>query len=343
MIAIHTNSGPFAKEWVSHCQEHKILFKPVDCFASDIVSQLHGCQALFWHWQHHDYHAALFARQLIASVEQMGIVVFPSTATAWHYDDKVGQKYLLEAIGAPLVASHVFYDREIALRWIEGTNFPKVWKLRGGAGSRNVQLVKTQDAARRIVKRSFGSGWSDLRFHALSERLWHARRDKTIGSFFNVGRGVARTLIPHSKTVRRPLQRDYVYFQDFIPGNTSDIRVNVIGERACAMKRLVRTGDFRASASGSSIYDAEQIPLDCIRIAFETSAALRSQSCAFDFVCYNDSWLIVEISYAFTGKIRDCPGYWDNTLQWKAEPVTPERFMLEDVLASLRSKGVGVG
>ena len=95
MIAIHTSSGNFATEWVAYCKEHRIAFKSVDCFASDIIGKLQGCDALLWHWHYHDFRAALFARQLVASVEQMGLVVFPSTATAWHYDDKVGQKYLL--------------------------------------------------------------------------------------------------------------------------------------------------------------------------------------------------------------------------------------------------------
>src|SRR5690606_41519867 len=67
----------------------------------------------------HDALPILFARQLIASLEEMGIHVFPDLNTCWHYDDKVGQKYLLEAIGAPLVPTHIFYDRAAALAWAE--------------------------------------------------------------------------------------------------------------------------------------------------------------------------------------------------------------------------------
>ncbi len=71
----------------------------------------------------------LFAKQLLFSLEQSGIIVFPDFNTGWHFDDKVGQKYLLETIDAPLVPSYVFYSKKEALEWDEQTNFPKVFKL----------------------------------------------------------------------------------------------------------------------------------------------------------------------------------------------------------------------
>lgn len=341
MIAIHTKSGTFAPVWVAYCEEHGIPYKEVDCFSSDIFKQLHGCSALLWHWAHYDYRAQLFARQLIASVEEMGLKVFPSTETCWHYDDKLGQKYLLEAVGAPIVPTHVFYDRASALQWVDETTFPKVWKLRGGAGSQNVQLVKTPQAARKIVNRSFGSGWKNSRFHALKDRIWHFRRDPGIRAFLDIGRGIVRAILPHEKNRKSPVQRDYVYFQDFVPENDCDIRVVVIGDRAFAIKRMIRDGDFRASGSGMILYDRAGIPLECVAIAFDVTRTLHAQSCAYDFVRAEDSWQMVEISYAFSAQAyRTCPGYWDRDLNWHAAPVSPERFMLEDILAALPGEAV---
>ena len=34
---------------------------------------------------------------------------------------------------------------------------------------------------------------------------------------------------------------------------------------------MVRDGDFRASGSGKIIYNKDEIPLECINIAFKTS------------------------------------------------------------------------
>lgn len=337
MIAIHTKTGSFVPAWVRYCKEQSIPFIEVDCFASDIIEQVKGCDALLWNWAHHDYRAQLFARQLIASIEQMGLLVFPSAATCWHFDDKVGQKYLLEAVEAPIAPTYVFYERDRALKWIESTSFPKVWKLRGGAGSQNVRLVKTKREARRAVAKSFGRGWSNSRFHSLKDRIWQWRRDRTLGSFVDIGRGIVRAFIPHEKNRKSKIQRDYVYFQDFIPDNDCDIRVVVIGDRAFAIKRMVRGGDFRASGSGSIRYERDEIPEDCIRIAFEVTRNIKSQSCAFDFVQRNGEWLIIEISYAFSlPGYTQCPGYWDRDLEWHEGTVTPEQFMIEDLLADRR-------
>lgn len=41
----------------------------------------------------------------------MGIKSCPDENTCWHFDDKIGHKYLLEAIDAPLAPSYVFYNR----------------------------------------------------------------------------------------------------------------------------------------------------------------------------------------------------------------------------------------
>jgi len=339
MIAIHASSGAFSVEWVAYCRERNIPFRIVDCFAPDIIQELSGCDALLWNWAHYDYRAQLFARQLIASVEEMGLAVFPNSATSWHYDDKVGQKYLLEAIGAPLIPTYVFYQKDRALRWIEETTFPKVWKLRGGAGSQNVKLVHSKEGARKIINKSFGKGWSNSRFHPLQDRIWHFRRDQNLRSFLNISRGVARVFIPHENNAKSQAQRDYVYFQDFIPDNDCDIRVVVVGGKAFAIKRMVRKGDFRASGSGYILYERDEIPEECVQISFDVTKRIRSQSCAFDFVRLDEKWLIVEISYAFTADAyRKCPGYWDRSLTWHTAEVTPERFMLEDLLDA-----VGVG
>lgn len=337
MLAIHTSSGSFVPGWIRYCEENSISYTEVDCFASDILEQLDGCDALLWNWAHHDYRAQLFARQLIVSVEEMGIRVFPNTATCWHYDDKVGQKYLLEAVKAPIVATHVFYEEDCALRWVERASYPKVWKLRGGAGAQNVRLIKSKREARRVVIRSFGRGWGNSRFHSLKDKIWHWRRDRTLRSFLNISRGIGRAIFPHEKNIRIPTQRNYVYLQDFIPENDHDIRVIVIGGRAFAIKRMVRKGDFRASGSGIIRYERDEIPEICIRIAFDVTRSLGSQCCAFDFVYSDGKWLIIEISYAFNLEgYQRCPGYWAENLEWREGPVTPEHFIVEDLLAELR-------
>lgn len=50
-----------------------------------------------------------------------------------------------------MVPGYVFYTLREALEWIDKSSFPKVFKLRGGAGAANVRLVKSRSEARRLA------------------------------------------------------------------------------------------------------------------------------------------------------------------------------------------------
>ena len=269
MLAIHHRDNSFSVKWIEYCKTNDIKYKLVDCYSTNIIADLKGCHALMWHWYHNNYKAQLFARQLIISVEKMGLKVFPNTNTVWHFDDKLGQKYLFEALDAPLIKSYLFYDLKTSLSWIKKTQFPKVFKLRSGAGSSNVKLLKSKSEAIKYAKKAFSKGFTSGRFEALRERIWHFQRDKDIKSFINISRGIVRILFPNKVKNNLQIEKNYFYIQDFIPNNDSDIRIIVIGNRAFAIKRMVRDGDFRASGSGNIIYNPEEIPKECIKIAFK--------------------------------------------------------------------------
>ena len=180
-IAIHERSGSFSDRWIEHCKKNKIPFKLVNAYDNDIINQIHDCSHFIWHFFHNDYRDMLFAKELIKSIELKNIKVFPNSDTCWFFDDKVGQKYLLESVQAPLVKTYVFYNKFDAIRWINSVDFPKIFKLRVGAGSLNVFMVKTKKHAIRLVKKAFSKGFPiHSRELLLKERIWHFKRDKNI-------------------------------------------------------------------------------------------------------------------------------------------------------------------
>jgi hypothetical protein len=338
-LAIHHRAESFSEKWVEYCNNNGIAYELVDCYSSSAVEEIKKCNGLMWHWPHHDHKAQLFARQLIYSLEEIGIKVFPNSKTCWHYDDKVGQKYLLEAIDAPLVPSYVFYDKNQALDWAASTTYPKVFKLRSGAGSKNVKLVSDFRSASRLIRRAFGKGFKATeRWSFLAERLWHFKRDRNVQSFINISRGIGRLLIPSNAEIHLPVEKNYVYFQDFIPNNTCDVRITVIGRRAFGFVRLVRDNDFRASGSGKILYDRERVPHKCINISFQIARKLSAQSIAIDFVVNNkasgnDQPLIVEISYAYNARaVYGCGGYWDEYSEWHDIAIWPQDAIIEEFL-----------
>jgi len=342
VIAIHHRPGSFSDQWLEYCDLHNVPHKQVNCFASDIIDQMADCDGLLWHWAHHDYRAVLFARQLIHSVERMGKQVFPNSRTCWHYDDKVGQKYLLEAVGAPLIPSYVFYSAGDALKWVETADFPKVFKLRGGAGSVNVSLVESRRQARALIGKAFGRGFSPVnRWSILKDKAALLRRSRTLAALKNCVKAAGCCVVPGRLERHVARQKDYVYFQDFLPGNAYDTRLVVIGNRCFGVRRYCRKGDFRASGSGLLEYDPALFDKTLLDTAFQTAERLGSQSLAFDFLYdVHRRPQIGEVSYAFPSGpfLEDCPGYWDRELTWIAGRTKPTHCMIEDFIAALNAR-----
>ena len=331
-IGIHQIKNSFSQHWVEYCEKNSIDWKPVDCYRSDIIYQLSDCDALMWHFNHKSPKASKFAKQLLFSLEATGTRVFPDYNTVWHFDDKVAQKYLLEAINAPLAPAYVFYSKKEAIEWSIKTDYPKVFKLRNGAGSDNVRLVKTRREASRLISRAFGGGFSQYgAWTNLKERVRKFRHGKTAS--WDVIKGIVRLV--HTTEYSRVTGREigYIYFQDFIPDNDHDIRVVIVGDRAFAIKRLVRNGDFRASGSGNILYNKELFNDGIIKLSFELAEKLQTQCIAFDFVYRSINPILLEISYGFSPSGYDrCQGYWDKNLSWYEGEFNPYGWMVDLLL-----------
>lgn len=335
-IGIHLTNGYFSERWISWCKEKGIEFKLVNCYKNDIIDQLSDCEALMWHFNHKGPKESKYAKQLLYSVQATGKKVFPDFNTVWHFDDKVGQKYLLEAAGAPLTPAYVFYDRKEACVWAETAAYPKVFKLRTGSGSDSVKLVSSRKKAKRLIKKAFRSGfrpyegWSNLK-----ERI-RKYRDGKAGAW-EIIKGIIRLLYTTEYARVAGREKGYIYFQDFIPGNDHDIRVVVIGDKAFAIKRMVRKKDFRASGSGFILYEKDLFDEKTIRLSFEIAGKLKTQCIAFDYVHFEGKPLIVEISYGFSPTGYDpCPGYWDSGMKWHEGKFDPYGWMVEDLLRSFK-------
>ena len=333
-IAIHHTRGSFSDRWIQYCEENNIDYKLVNAYDSDIVQQVADCDAFMWHHHHENYKDVLFAKQLLYSLQIAGKKVFPDFNTGWHFDDKVGQKYLLEAIGAPLVPSYVFYTKEDAFQWIDSVDFPKVFKLRGGAGASNVMLAHNRAEARRLVKKAFSRGFAQFNKWGYFKEKWRKWRSGQV-NFIEVIKGFGHLFINSTFSKMHAPEKGYVYFQDFIIDNTTDFRVKVVNGNCWAFQRLVRENDFRASGSGVLIFDNNHIPLSLIKIAQSVAKQLRIQSLAFDFVIdkNTNNPLIVEISYCFGFDEKELKnGYWDSNLVFHKEKFNPFYWMIDDLI-----------
>jgi glutathione synthase/RimK-type ligase-like ATP-grasp enzyme len=338
MIAIQQAGGAFTERWIAYCNQHGLDYKLVDCYSPDIINQIGQSEILLWHHQQGSPKDILFAKQLLFALEQSGKRVFPDFNTGWHFDDKVGQKYLLEALAIKeFVPTWVFYTKAEALRWVHQTNFPKVFKLRGGAGSQNVMLVHTNTQALNLVRRAFGKGFSRYdAWGSLTERVRKYKLGKN--TILDVVKGIIRLFIPPPYALIGGKEKGYAYFQEYIPNNSFDIRIIVIEMKAFALKRYVRANDFRASGSGIFSYGKEEFDERCIRLAFDINRRLKAQCVAYDFIFdEKNNPLLIEINYGFspTG-YDDCPGYWDEKLNWYEGKFEPYGWIIDGLIKSAR-------
>lgn len=341
-IGIHYKKGMFSEQWVNYCEENNIDYKIVNAYDNDIIKQLADCDIFMWHFSHSDYRDMLFAKQLLFSLQMAGKRVYPDFNTGWHFDDKLGQKYLFEAAGSPLVPTYAFYTKKEAMEWAENTSFPKVFKLRGGAGSRSVRLVRTKSEAKKYIRKAFGSGFTQFdRFIFLKEKIKLYRQNKS--TLYQVFKAFGRLFVPTEFEIMRGKDKGYIYFQDFIPNQKFDYRLQFVDGKCWAMKRMVRKNDFRASGSNMMTHNNDEIPLSVLESAFELNSKLKLQTCALDYVTNDKNEpQLLEISYGYgRDVVREnnkiiiheyTYGYWDSPTHRVEGTFNPEYWMVEMML-----------
>ncbi len=338
-IAIHHREGSYSTQWIAYCKAHGIDYKVVNAYDSDIISQVSDCDIFLWHFHQGIAADMNFAKQLLFSLEEAGKVVYPNFRTGWHFDDKLGQKYLFEAMGIPAAPSYAFYDEKSALEWAKKTSYPKVFKLRGGAGSYNVELAKDYNDAKRFIVKAFRSHYPayDKRRHFFrTVAEWR----KGSAPFRNVP-GALSLFFRSLPNDRLPDHKEYVYFQEFIPNTGQDYRVEICGDKCIAMVRYCRKGDFRASGGHNDHFEKELIEADVIKFGFETACKLQVQSAALDIVRHRETGAlyIVEVSYCYGVDNDEFEhGYWTEDAVWHSDPFNGIDWIIEEVIEEYKSK-----
>lgn len=360
-LAIHNGSN-WNERWIRYCRERSIPHKVVNCFDSDVLDQIKECGGLMWMLRLDRPQDMLVGRHVLNAAKLMGLKVFPDFPESWHYDDKLAQKYLFEALGLPTPRAWAFFEETRALQFIERCDLPVVAKLRHGASSSNVRLLRTRREGRSYVRRMFGRGispvpapWANAKQRikvalAVSGISRTATGLKGAPSEYKVALpvgGVNQMLIRLKRAPRVYLEtvcarrnavreRGYLYLQEFIPGNTCDYRLMIVGNKCWGYRRMVRAGDFRASGSHFQDPDHTKITDTMIQTAFASAERLGMRSVGIDFVMDHDRPLIVEISCCYGIDEWEYEGFWDRNLHWHEERVDPRDQIVEEMVRELK-------
>lgn len=338
-IAVHVDpnySNSYSKKWIEYidrAEGYKAF--PVNMKSVDIMEIIKDCCGVMWHYRHTPIDKQV-APQILSTIEEcLHIPVWPNRKTRWHFDEKVAQHYLFSVSNVPHIKSWVFWEKEEAERFINSTDdYPLVFKLSVGAGSANVIKIDGKVDAKIYVDRMFDKGIfpyteNEYRLNSMEGAPNFPEFSKRMKYGFKyIHRGICVPLPWYYQ-----IQKDYVYFQKFIPNNGNDIRITVIGNRAFGFIRYNRPNDFRASGSGKLVTDPSNIPLEAVKIAHDMSERNGFQSMAYDFLMDNQQPLLNEMSYCYVNHaVHECPGYWDRNLEWHEGHTWPEEAHVEDFI-----------
>jgi glutathione synthase/RimK-type ligase-like ATP-grasp enzyme len=335
-IAIHHREAGFTERWIAYCQQNAIAYLLVDCFKNDILElfKKEKITHLMWHLNHASSKDLMVYPYVMNAADRMGIKTFPNFNTRWHFDDKVAQKYLFESMDAPLVPSYVFYEEADALRFLKSANLPLVAKLKRGAGSTNVKLIKSKQEGAEYIRKLFSEG-----IVSTATALGNLDQKIRIAKQIKDPVKLAKKTIGFLKKNKRErtlanAEKGYAYFQEFMPNNDFDTRIIVVGDIAFGIRRFAKENDFRASGSGKLDYDTSKIDVETIKIAFETLEKIGGQCLAFDFVFDADGKpKIVEVCFGFSMKSYDaCPGYWKRDMEFVEGRFNPQEIMIRNFL-----------
>src|SRR5665647_1693700 len=264
------------------------------------------------------------------------IKCWPNYETFWPYEDKIKEFYLLKSHDFPIIDSHIFWNYNQADSFLKKTQFPIVAKLPKGASSSNVVIVNSINDGKQLINPVFNkgvktSGLKNSSNLASISKLGIIKYGKALLKSFLLNLGILKNKADYPEW---QIQKDAILFQKYLPNNSFDTRITVIGNRAFAFRRFVRPNDFRASGSGNFNMDPDKIDIRCLEIAFSISKKLNFNTMAYDFIFdENNKPYINEISYCFVDwVVQSCPGFWDDNLVWHEGKNWPQYYQLADFL-----------
>jgi glutathione synthase/RimK-type ligase-like ATP-grasp enzyme len=243
----------------------------------------------------------------------LGKVTCPRTGHMNLYENKILEAYISKVCGLPFAKTYVSYDKEDALHILENLNYPAVSKVVPSSGSVGVELVLGARQGRKMVQQAFSR------------------------------QGRRTHIIPFR-------QKNYIYFQEFVPNDGYDIRVIVVGDWVFGYYRRTLEGDFRAS--GMNQIEMRALPEEAMKIARKVYGAVKSPMLVVDMVHGLDgNYRIVEFSPVCQVELPEdlvvngVPGVYifddDETFHFEAgrywvHELVLKEFLLKDYLLNLK-------
>ncbi|MBN2183994.1 MAG: hypothetical protein JW746_01570 [Candidatus Krumholzibacteriota bacterium] len=301
-IALVKDENGYHENYRPILEEYGYSVEVIDLWRSEGMQHLLGGRwdGFIW-WAKHTPRIRNLAKKLLYFFDRVeNIKTYPSFRDYWHYDDKVAQYFLFKKFEISVPETWIFNREDDALEFAEKTSLPLIYKSASGAGSSNVGLMEKRKDLIRYIKKIFKEGMKT-----------HFRED---------------------------LQKDYVYLQEFLPGNSGDYRVVMYGPEL-AVGFFRKNSEKNSFASGSGIYEASGITPDLIGFVESVHRKMGNSIMSYDLLEKDGGFAVTEMSIIY--------GILENTFyesadwyskrggRWeKVEPATRHRSTIDALLAN---------
>ncbi len=237
---------------------------------------------------------------------------YPSMRNIFLYEDKELEAEISKIFNFPFVKTYISHNKIDALQLIDNLTYPFVSKVSPSSASVGVELVSSKKQARKIVKHAFSQ--NGRKVHVVYSR-----------------------------------QKNYVYFQDYIPNDGYDIRVIVVGNMVFGFYRKVLKGDFRAS--GMHQEEKRSLPEEAMRIARKVNNVIKSPQLVVDMMYGKDGFFyinelspIVQMSTLDQLRVNDIPGAYvfdnNDTYHFEAGNYWVQELALKEYLLNFYLPGL---
>ncbi|MGE5456923.1 MAG: ATP-grasp domain-containing protein, partial [Methanococcaceae archaeon] len=245
--------SPYCENFRNILIVNNIPYRILDPNSYSLMDDLRECTHLLFRHSQGDTDLRIYETIFNIAHRMYGIKCLPDFESFWQYEDKIKEYYLLKVNGFPIIESHVFWNIEHADAFLKEAHFPIVAKLPKGAASINVVIVNSPEEGRTINNQVFTRGVRAGRLNSKSNLASFSKAGltkfgKTALRHFLIDAGIIKD---KSYYPEWQIQKDAILYQKFLPNNSFDQRIVVIGNRAFGARRFVRKNDFRASGSGN--------------------------------------------------------------------------------------------
>ncbi len=297
------------KKFSAALTKNGVSCKPIDVEHNDWLEQIGPVEHVLWRPNLVEPYLRQSTEKLFLLENILGKKVYPNQKTFWHYNNKNAESYLAKVKGIKMPERFVSYSYEDTLQYLQRCRYPLVSKTAGGAGSRNVRLLKDFSTAKKELDYLFNKDFKNRSINKILKNcgLRHTKYD---------------------------MQRYYVHYQEFVPGNVRDFRVTTIGNKyVFAFFRRNRKNDFRASGSGLIEYDRTDHNFAVMQYCLDVSRENGFDTMCYDILYTDKQFVSVEFSYIFNDKaIYDCPGHYElqnGNLKFVDGNVWPQELIVE--------------